>query len=64
MAEDETSGNLVVSVRTTPEIIQFLNRLAKIGIHGKTKTDVARYLISNGIERLAREGFLKLPDEE
>ena len=50
-----------VNIRTSPEIIGFLDQLAEIGIHGKTRSEVAKTLISNEVERLIREGMISLP---
>jgi len=50
-----------VNIRTSPEIIDFLDQLAEIGIHGKTRSEVAKTLISNEVERLIREGMISLP---
>lgn len=58
MAEKTDSPRL--SIRTSIEIIRFLDQLVAIGIHGKTRTEVAKVLISNEIERLIREGMLSL----
>ena len=50
-----------VNIRTSPEIVGFLDQLAEIGIHGKTRSEVAKTLISNEVERLIREGMISLP---
>lgn len=49
-----------VNIRATKEVVEYLDDLARIGIHGKTRTEVAKILISNAVERLIKEGFLKL----
>jgi hypothetical protein len=38
-----------------------LEFLARLGMHGDSPTDVARFLISDGLAKLWREG--KIPDE-
>ncbi len=52
--------NKRVAISASPEIMNYLDELASIGIHGKTPTEVAKSLVSNEIERLIREGILKL----
>ena len=59
MAEKSDSSR--VSIRTSVEIIGFLDQLVDIGIHGKTRSEVAKTLISNEIERLIRERMISLP---
>lgn len=56
----DKSDNCRVNIRTSPEITDFLEQLADIGVHGKTKSEVAKTLISNEIERLIREGMISL----
>lgn len=53
-----------LNIRSTPEVIGFLDQLAEIGIHGKTRSEVAKTLISNEIERLVREGILVLQNSQ
>ena len=53
-----TSGRLFL--RPSNEVIGYLERLAKIGIHGKNPTDVATNLIGHEIERLIKERILEL----
>jgi hypothetical protein len=50
-----------VTVTVTEPAYDFLDRLSEIGIHGGSPTEVARKLIENEIERLVRDGILKLP---
>lgn len=49
-----------IHVRPSSEVIAYLDDLAKIGIHGKTPSEVAKTLIGNEIERLVREGVLTI----
>jgi hypothetical protein len=49
-----------IYISPSAEIAAYLNELAGVGIHGKTKSEVANTLISREIERLIREGILKL----
>jgi len=57
----EKLGNCRINIRTSPEIFGYLGQLVTIGIHGKTKSEVAKTLISNEIERFIREGLITLP---
>ena len=47
-----------INIRSSDEIVGYLDDLAEIGIHGKTRTEVAKALIATQIERLIREGLL------
>ena len=47
-------------IRPSSEIELYLQELADIGIHGKTKAEVAKSLVQNEIERLVRERFIEL----
>ena len=58
MAAQKDNGR--VNIRMSPEIIGYLEQLSTIGVHGKNRTEVAKTLISNEIERLIREGIIKL----
>ena len=47
-------------VRTSAEVAAYLGQLAEIGIHGTTRSEVAKTLIGYEIERLLREGVLQV----
>ncbi|MGH2359353.1 MAG: hypothetical protein ACRDGM_02270 [bacterium] len=49
-----------IHVTASYEVASYLKELAKIGVHGKTPSEVAKFLIGTEIERLLREGILKL----
>ena len=49
-----------VVIRPSSEIEAYLQDLADLGIHGKTKAEVAKALVQNEIERLVRERFIRL----
>ena len=55
--EDEGSR---CDIRPTPQQKAYLEQLVRLGLYGKNPTDVARYLVIQGLERLAHEGILKL----
>jgi hypothetical protein len=49
-----------VAVSLSSELAAYLDDLVEIGIHGKTRSEVAKSLISVEAERLIRDGFLRL----
>ena len=49
-----------IHISTSKEVEFYLEGLAKVGIHGKTASEVAKFLIGTEIERLIRDGILKL----
>lgn len=51
-----------IAISPSPQLREFLLRLTATGIYGKSPTEVARTLIGLQIERLLREGILKLPE--
>jgi len=54
------NGSVRVDIRISEEVAAYLDQLTLIGIHGKTRSEVARTLIGYEIERLIREGIVKL----
>jgi len=57
-ANENKTGRIFVS--TSAEVLRYLEELAKIGIHGKTASEVAKTLIGYEVERLVREGVIKI----
>jgi hypothetical protein len=49
-----------INLTVSKEVESYLLRLSEIGIHGTKPTEVASALVSREIERLVKEGFLKL----
>lgn len=49
-----------INLTVSAQIERYLNELANLGIHGSKPTEVANALLSREIERLVKEGFLKL----
>lgn len=47
-------------IRPTPEQAAYLDQLVHLGLFGKNRTEVARYLVIQGLERLTRDGILKI----
>jgi hypothetical protein len=49
-----------LTVSLSSEVVAYLDELARIGIHGKTASEVAKTLIGNGIERLVKDGIVRI----
>lgn len=49
-----------VTINTSAEVAAYLDDLVSIGIHGKTRAEIAERLISKEIERLIKDGMLRL----
>jgi hypothetical protein len=49
-----------IYIRTSAEIAAYLEELVRIGVHGKTPSEVAKTLVGYEVERLIRERFLEL----
>ncbi len=47
-------------IRPSSEQAAYLDDLVRIGLYGRTRTEVARYLVVQGLERLVQAGILKL----
>lgn len=47
-------------IRPSAEQAAYLDDLVRIGLYGRTRTDVARYLVVQGLERLVQAGILTL----
>lgn len=47
-------------IRPSSEQASYLDDLVRIGLYGRTRTEVARYLMVQGLERLVQGGILKL----
>lgn len=47
-------------IRPSKDQAAYLDQLVRIGLYGKNRTDVARYLVVKGLERLAEQGIVKL----
>ena len=46
-------------LRPSSEVEAYLEELARIGIHGKTKSEVAKTLVGNAVVELINSGFLE-----
>ena len=49
-----------LNIRTNPEVLEFLDQIVDIGLYGKTKSEVAKSLISIQIERLIKDGLITI----
>lgn len=50
-------------IRPSAEQASYLDDLVRLGLYGRTRTEVARFLLVQGLERLVSAGILKLrPD--
>jgi len=56
----DKTENSRLNIRSTPEVLGFLDQVVEIGIYGKTRSEVAKSLIAIEIERLIREGLISL----
>lgn len=51
-----------LSCTVTPQIAEAIERLLWGGLHGNTRAEVARRLVSDAILRVIKEGYLKMED--
>jgi hypothetical protein len=49
-----------IFISPSTEVAGYLDDLAKLGIYGKTRSEVAKTLIAFQIERLVKDGILKI----
>jgi hypothetical protein len=49
-----------LNIRMSPVLHAYLGDLSDLGLHGDCRSDVARTLLGREVERLIKEGFLKL----
>ena len=47
-------------IRPSREQASYLDELVRLGLYGRTRTEVARFLLVQGLERLVSAGILKL----
>ncbi len=53
-----------INLTVTEQVERYLIQLSDLGIHGSKPTEVASALISREIERLVKDGFLKLDKQK
>ena len=56
----DPSDSSRVALRPSSQVVMYLDELVEIGIYGKTRTEVVDGMVSREIERLIRDGVLKL----
>lgn len=61
MAAD--NGRTRITVRLTDRLAECLDAVLDVGIHGGSTAEIARKFIENEVERLIREGLIKVPEE-
>ena len=60
MGKGANNGNSErLYIRTTPELREFLEGLAKLGIHGGSAAEVAHHFVENEVERMVREDVIE-----
>lgn len=57
-------GRTRFTVRISDRLADYLEAAVKLGVHGATNAEVARKFIENEIERLVREGMIKITPPE
>jgi len=60
MMVKKTSEGERLNIRMSSMLHAYLGDLSDLGLHGDTRSDVARTLLAFEVERLIKEGFLKL----
>ena len=50
-----------IHISITDKLAGLLEQLAELGIHGSTISEVAKYLVTRGVESAFKEGFLERP---
>ncbi len=53
-------GTAEVKIRASDEAASYLDQLVEIGLHGKTRSEVANSLVNEQIRSLITQGILKL----
>ena len=55
------TGRTRITVRLSKRLVECLEAVVDVGIHGASTAEVARKFIENEVERLVREGLIKIP---
>ena len=50
-----------LQVTTTPEVVECLEAIARTGLYGKSRAEIADRLVSEGIRRLIGDGIIESP---
>ena len=59
--EKRKPSGLVVTIRSTPSVLNELDHLARIGLFGKSRAEVAEELMRTQLRQLHREGWFANP---
>jgi len=49
-----------IQIRVTPQLADYLEELAKLGIHGGSAAEVAKYFVQAGVERMMKDRILTI----
>jgi hypothetical protein len=49
-----------LTVRVSERLADYIDAVVAVGVHGSTTAEVARKFIENEVERLIREGLIKV----
>ena len=64
MSRSNKSESEPLRISTSTTITRMLDQVAKTGIMGKNRAEVADRLISDGLRRLRQEGIVDIPPIE
>ena len=58
--QKNTTATARITINSSAAIASYLDDLVRIGIHGKTRAEVAERLVSTSVQQLIKDGLLKL----
>lgn len=58
------NGRTRFTVRISERLADYIDAAVKLGVHGSSSAEVARKFIENEVERLIREGLIKIKPPE
>ena len=59
-AKPQGSGRTQLGIRISERLADYLDATVRLGMHGSTPSEVVRKFIENEVERLVREGLIKI----
>ena len=62
--EPSGNGRTRFTVRISDRLAGYIDAAVKLGVHGSSSAEVARKFIENEVERLIREGLIKITPPE
>lgn len=62
--EASTNGRTRFTVRISERLADYLDAAVKVGVYGSSPAEVARKFLENEVERLIREGLIKVTPPE